>query len=183
MASKLSLAAILPTAEGEPQKSFVHLREEYQVLGGIIASCQTEDRRLSTQRLNLENTKSEVTEALSKAEGEEVENLRKRLSTSEMMMQANAEATSKNKDMEDKANKDAADLRVQMEKPLRERLPSAGVPAAADSDAAKILRDAGITKLSLRCEKTKDLARRSTEDTWIQLMLLGCTPKAREFIE
>jgi len=182
MAAKRGLDTILPTAEGDPEKSFQHLQEDYRVLAGIIASCQTEDRRLSTQRLGFETTKTEVNEALSKAEGEEVENLRKRLSTVESELQANAEAISRNAKAEEKANKDAADLRAQLEKPLRELAP-AGAPAAAESSAAKILRTAGITKLSLKCEKTKDLARRTTDDTWIQLMLLGCTPKARDFIE
>ena len=111
-----------------------------------------------------------------------MQNLEKRLDDLQKMLQANVDATSKNKDRENKANKDAAVLRVQLERPLREHLPAAEAPAAASSDAAQILREAGITKLSLKCEKTKDLARRTTEDTWIQLMLLGCTPKARDFI-
>ena len=71
MAKRSLENTILPTAEGDPDKSFQNLQEDYRVLAGIIASCQTEDRRLSTLRLGFETTKTEVNEALSKAEGEE----------------------------------------------------------------------------------------------------------------
>ena len=42
---------------------------------------------------------------------------------------------------------------------------------------------AAITKLSPKCERTKDLAKLATDDTWIQLMLLGYSQRAKEFIE
>ena len=60
---------------------------------------------------------------------------------------------------------------------------AAGQRSPEGSSAADVLHTMGISKLSLKCEETKDLARRVTDDTWIQFMLVGCTQRARDFIE
>ena len=97
----------------------------------------------------------------------------------------NADATSKNLKAENRVQEEATALRKKFEKLLSEALDSvpAGPRPSGAPSAVDLLRQVGITKLSLKCEKTKDLARRVTDDTWIQLMLVGCTQRAIDFIE
>ena len=78
--------------------SFRELTELYAVLAKAIDAAKAEDRRLSCDRANFER---------SKAEGDGVEPLRKGLAAIEKSIVENADATSKNLEVENKVQEEA----------------------------------------------------------------------------
>lgn len=188
MAAKSSEAALLPMMRDAPppSKSFKEITERCRVLSGIIESTRTEGRRLSLARFDLESNRAAVSaNPAEENEGDGIEALRVTLAKIEKDLLANTEAVGKNLEVEKEAQDGATNLRQQFEQPMRRasERPLALQQPTQEQGAAGILRSVGITKLSPKCGKTQDLARRTTDDTWIQLMFLGCTAQARYFVE
>ena len=168
-----------------PQDGFLVAGNRFRELVDAVNNAQSTDRRLSTDRMTLEKDKVEVSAQISENPDDENSVLKGRLSEIEKDLRSNAEAAQANLAAERVARDEAAVLRQKFVTPSAKRVavpPPSALPSDPDANARHLLQMAGITKLSPKCERSKELAKRTTDDTWIQLMLLGCSQRAKEFI-
>ena len=169
-----------------PQDSFLVAGDRFRDLVATVNAAQTTDRRLSTDRMTLEKDRKDISAQMSENPDEDNSTLKGRLSEIEKDLLANAEAAQANLAAERVARDEAAVLRQRFDAPAAKQVaapPPSAQPTGPDANARSILQLAGITKFSPKCERSKELAKRTTDDTWIQLMLLGCSQRAKEFIE
>ena len=166
----------LPVADAEdpkdlsPQDGFLVAGNRFRELVDAVNSAQSTDRRLSTDRMTLEKDKIEVSAQISENPDNENSALKGRLSEIEKDPRSNAEAAQANLAAERVARDEAAVLRQKFGTPAAKRVavpPRSALPSDPDANARNLLQMVGITKLSPKCERSKELAKRTTDDTWI----------------
>ena len=122
----------------------------------------------------MEATRADTSAKICENEGDDIETLKRCLGEIEKDLLKSTEVFKANLEAEKVARDEASTLRERFEKPGQKlaitSLPPPGQQGGPEANTRSVLLSVGITKLSRKCEKTKDLARRTTDDTWIQLI-------------